>query len=390
MSGVANEETTPPAKTADTAAAGAPAATAPAADAMNAEAENRARRPAPRLRVVTDDDVPPPPVETVDEIRPAQRIGAFIRSARENQGLTLEQVSKETRITVSHLRAIEEMTPNLIGVPVYVQGHVRTYARHLRLDADAILTRYKSECALLSDPEKPQIAPPVVGSKKLPVSVPVLGVMLVALAGAAAVAMFGGETNDAASAAADSANPAATAAAAPAAVSPPLRLVALQRARIEVRSAAGDKFLDREFAPGESYNPRVGAGWTVTVQDGAAFEWRIGDQSLGLFADEGGPVYAQSVDAAAQRPPIVVAAPEPVLVSPAESVIAPGDPAFAGTSAGTPAANPVRTGPAPTRPRATAPAAASAPATEPAPPTTVEIAPPTPQNDPSLQAYPDN
>jgi len=31
-----------------------------------------------------------------------------IRAARENTGFTLEQVSRETRVHISHLRAIEE------------------------------------------------------------------------------------------------------------------------------------------------------------------------------------------------------------------------------------------------------------------------------------------
>jgi hypothetical protein len=90
----------------------------------------------------------------------------------------------------------------------------------------------------------------------------------------------------------------------------PLHIVAVRRALLEVRSANGDKYVHRFLEPGESYPPRVGYGWTVSTDDGSAFEWRLGDRPLGLLAPAGGPVQKQSVDlvlaqatASAARPP---------------------------------------------------------------------------------------
>ena len=67
----------------------------------------------------------------------------------------------------------------------------------------------------------------------------------------------------------------------------PLRIVALRHALLEIRSASGTKFVHRFFEPGESYLPRTGLGWTVSAEDGSAFEWRSGDKSLGLLAPPG-------------------------------------------------------------------------------------------------------
>ena len=291
MSGVANEDSKTPDNTGD---AATPMDAAPNVEGAAAQSGDDTRanpRRAVYLRVVADNETPEAASTEIEDDRPTQRIGAHIRSVRENLGLTLEQVSKDTRITVSHLRAIEEMTPNLIGVPVYVQGHVRTYARHLKLDAEAILQRYKTECALLSDPEKPDITPPATGRKGA-MAAPVLGLLTVALIGGGAFAYFSSDSGAPATpgTAAAAAGPDVASGAAGAIVTPPLRIVALERGHIEVRSSAGDKFLDREFAPGESYTPRVGAGWTVSVRNGAAFEWRLGEHSLGLVATQGRPV----------------------------------------------------------------------------------------------------
>jgi cytoskeleton protein RodZ len=380
MSGVAKDDTnpTPPAE-GETPSVGVeahPPVEAPSTHDAGQDSDGRhSRRAAPHLRVVTDNDLLPAPI---------QRIGAVIRSARENQGLTLEQVSKDTRIHLSHLRAIEDMTPSLLGAPVYAKGYIRNYARHLKLDPDATLARYLSECAILADPEKQEIAPPM-SARKLPAAVPVLGLLVVALVGAGGAVMLmsndpaapAAKPTETASAAAGAAAP--VAAATPAAQAPALRLVAVKRARVEVRGADGTKFVARFFSPGESYSPRVDAGWTVTTDDGSAFEWRLGDASLGLLA-ETGPVYAQSVDVALTRTPIVVETPEPVLPAPSEAeanaVVAP--PANA----------------APPKPRPAKPKPEAAPA-EPAPPV-IGTAPvpmpntatPAAEADPSLAAYP--
>ncbi len=391
MSGVAKDDTNPTQPTDETVPA-VGAADAGSSENLTSEAEARtARRNAPHLRVVSDN--------VADFLAPAadgphQRIGAAMRAARENLGYSLDQVSRETRVHLSHLRAIEDMTPNLLGAPVYAKGYIKAYARFLGKDEQTTLDRYLSECAILKDPEKQEIAPPATSkSRKLPVAVPMLGILIVALvAGGAFVLLSSGDkqaqTGEGATAAGvATVDPAATDASL--AVGQRLRLVALRSGSVEVRSAKGDKYVHRDFIAGESYSVRVGAGWTVSVSDGSAFEWRLGDQSLGLLQPEGGQVYSQSVDLAAQRPPIVT---EPVIDP--NAVAETPDPAAAAypstttaPGAGAPRATPAPAKPKP-KPAVTPPATSSA---QP-PAATLQqapVQPVTPPRDPALAAYPD-
>jgi cytoskeleton protein RodZ len=367
------------------------------------------RKNVPHLRVITGDaasdfvaELPPQEPAATPDMLPNQRIGAAIRSRRESLGYSLDQVSKETRVHLSHLRAIEEMTPNLLGAPVYAKGYIRAYARYLGLDETSTLDRYLRECAILKDPEKHDIAPPQTG-RNLPVAVPVLGFLIVALIGGAAAAflMNGGGGKPTATAAVDAAAPpnsntpsATVDAPAPA---QQLRVVALRASLLEVRSEAGDKYVHREFAPGEGYTVRVGAGWTVSAQDGSAFEWRLGDKSLGLLSETPTPVNAQSVDIAATRTPIEQPVVTPELTD-AEKLATPttGTPTT-GTPAITATTPPATAGaaPAPAKPKPR-PKPPAQPATDPeaAPPTAAAnppaqpAQPATPAQDPALLAYP--
>ena len=416
MSGVAKDDTNPSSTSEETVSAvgDAEAGQAESPETSSADSEHRARRAAPHLRVVGEDEDFIAPATATAELTPDlphQRIGALLRARRENLGYSLDQVSKETRVHLSHLRAIEEMTPGLLGAPVYAKGYIRSYARHLGLDEMSTLERYLSECAILKDPEKQDIAPPATG-RRLPAALPVLGFLIIALAGAA-VAFFvmngdkptaSADTTDAATtvkANEPPQSPSGILAAAPAtdAVAPAqnLRIVAVKRGLLEVRSANGDKYVRRYYEPGESYTPRIGAGWTVTApEDGSAFEWRLGDQSLGLLG-ESGPVYAQSVDIAAKRPPVVLETTQPEATPAPATTAAP--PAPGATTTTPPAA--AGAAPAPARPRVVRPrpeTQANLPAQPPATTSAASppvAAPPAPAQttpaakDPALAAYPD-
>lgn len=384
MSGVAKDDTNPNQPTDETASqseAGMIDTSAPTVTAKDDADSRAARRNAPFLRVVTDNDPDFAPAADA----PHQRIGAIIRQARENAGYSLDQVSKETRVHLSHLRAIEEMTPNLLGAPVYAKGYIKSYARFLGMDEQITLDRYLSECAILKDPEKQDIAPPATSkARRLPVAVPMLGILIVGLVGAGAVFFLNNgdkQTAVAGDPAAAAAAAAATATDTASAVSQRLRIVALRPGSVEVRSAKGDKYVHRDFVAGESYPVRVGAGWTVSVSDGSAFEWRLGDASLGLLQPEGGQVYSQSVDLAAQRTPLVTEVPvDPSLA--AEGVTAGPAPAN-GVAPPATGANPA----APPKPRAPKPQS-TVPAPRELPAAQAPVAPPPPK-DPALAAYPD-
>jgi hypothetical protein len=398
MSGVAKDDSNPNSSSDEPLPAKETAGADPSETTWTLD-EPRAKRGAPHLRVVGDEEEFTPPASEASN----QRIGAVIKATRENHGLTLEQVSREIRVHLSHLRAIEDMTPNLLGAPVYAKGYIRAYARHLGMDEMGTLERYLRECAILKDPEKQDIAPPATG-RKLPTAVPVLGFLVLALAGAAgAFFLMSNQQTPAASASVSTTAPPPAAAApapgllaaestpAPAVAGPQLTIVAVKPGHLEVRTAAGDKMIDRDLLPGERRVPRVGAGWTVSASDGSAFEWRLGDQSLGLMSP-GGPVNLQSVDTAAKRAPVAppVVETDPALAEatpPATTAATPATTAPATTAAAPPPApKPAVTRPRPQPPTTPPVAEQPPPATATAPPVQ---APATPPRDPALAAYPD-
>jgi cytoskeletal protein RodZ len=66
-------------------------------------------------------------------------IGETLRIARERRGLTLEQVSRETKIPLRHLDALEHDNPAALPGPFYQRAQIRTYARALKLDPNLLL-----------------------------------------------------------------------------------------------------------------------------------------------------------------------------------------------------------------------------------------------------------
>lgn len=70
-------------------------------------------------------------------------LGQILREARENKGLTLEEVQAETRIHSRFLTALEKGDYAALPTPVHVRGFLRNYARFLGLDPQPLLDRYQ-------------------------------------------------------------------------------------------------------------------------------------------------------------------------------------------------------------------------------------------------------
>lgn len=69
-------------------------------------------------------------------------LGDEFRSAREARGLTLSDVAEQIHIRSVYLNAIEHEEWSSIGAPVYVRGFIRTYARFLGLDGEALVAQF--------------------------------------------------------------------------------------------------------------------------------------------------------------------------------------------------------------------------------------------------------
>jgi cytoskeleton protein RodZ len=86
-----------------------------------------------------------------------------LRTAREAQQLTVEQVADATKIRTDHVRALEAGEFNAFSATIYIRGSVKLYAKLLKLDAAPLLAALDAE---LKGTEKFSEPPPLVETKK--------------------------------------------------------------------------------------------------------------------------------------------------------------------------------------------------------------------------------
>lgn len=245
------------------------------------------------------------PVESAKE-----RVGDTLRSVRESRGLTIDDVARELLVRKDFLVSIENMYAG--GIPNgYLKLILRSYADYLDQSPEQVIADFSEQCGAVSQAPKRET---VVAS-----NVRQRSVVRAALAGVAATVVLVGATaigwqvlsegpisDDVIVEAGTPVNGARASLFASAtmdelATQLPLTLTALKSEWIEVRGADGTIFRSRNMAKGEVYHPRIGAGWTVSARDGAAFVWNVGDLEVGPLGETASPVYAISVDAVASE-----------------------------------------------------------------------------------------
>lgn len=72
-------------------------------------------------------------------------VGDILRGEREKQGLTIEDIARETSIRDTYLQAIEKGDYDALPGDVYAKGFIRNYSRFLQIDGDALLEKYDEE-----------------------------------------------------------------------------------------------------------------------------------------------------------------------------------------------------------------------------------------------------
>ena len=70
------------------------------------------------------------------------QLGETLKAARENQGLSLDEVEQATHIRRHLLQALEENKTDVFPSPVIARGLIRNYAKFLKLDPVEALTMY--------------------------------------------------------------------------------------------------------------------------------------------------------------------------------------------------------------------------------------------------------
>ncbi|MEY2883491.1 MAG: hypothetical protein RL490_1215, partial [Pseudomonadota bacterium] len=85
-----------------------------------------------------------------------RRTGAMLAAAREASGLTLEEIAKDTRVPVRHLRALEADQHDALPALPYAIGFVKSFARAVKLNPEEVASQFRAETS--KQPHQPMAA----------------------------------------------------------------------------------------------------------------------------------------------------------------------------------------------------------------------------------------
>lgn len=68
--------------------------------------------------------------------------GIFLKEIREYKNVTIERMAEMTRVSKTHITALENEDVSKLPADVYVRGYVYQYAKVLKLDPDRVATSY--------------------------------------------------------------------------------------------------------------------------------------------------------------------------------------------------------------------------------------------------------
>jgi cytoskeleton protein RodZ len=96
-------------------------------------------------------------------------LGSCLRGLREQKNVSLEEISKATRVSVRQLQALESDDMAGLPAPVFVRGFIRAYCHALGAAADEALARMQAASEIAPPPTQPgprvrPVAPSWVGS----------------------------------------------------------------------------------------------------------------------------------------------------------------------------------------------------------------------------------
>jgi len=95
-----------------------------------------------------------------------ESLGKFLKKERETRNISLEEVSKFTKIKEHHLQAIEEGRCEFLPPTPYVKGYLNVYAKYLALDPKNIILRYEEYLKSLIPPESVKLQDQALHKKK--------------------------------------------------------------------------------------------------------------------------------------------------------------------------------------------------------------------------------
>lgn len=229
-----------------------------------------------------------------------QTIGERLREARKARDLDLRDVASQTRQSQDTLAALEDMETAHIPDSI-LRLQARNYARFLGLPEEEVASAYAEQRGSTNVSAMPNEVTRKPVPTKMIVAASGLVFAIAAIATGISLVMqpSGTPTED---------QLAISARLAPNQVEEvnfatlradarqELSLRATKAAWIEVRGSDGTVFRSRNMSRGETYFPRTGAGWTITVRDAGAFEWHLGDDVYATVGEDAQALYSLSVD----------------------------------------------------------------------------------------------
>ncbi len=107
-----------------------------ASNAVNTNIQNSQNSPTESLEQLHLPDVPPPPA--IVSLTP-------LRTLREGQGRSVEDIASALRLSQAQINALEDNRWDALPGAAYVKGFLRNYARHLGVDAQAYIDDYTAQ-----------------------------------------------------------------------------------------------------------------------------------------------------------------------------------------------------------------------------------------------------
>lgn len=86
-------------------------------------------------------------------------IGATLRKARQDIGVTLDEVEYETKIRKRYLNALEREDYGDLPSAVYARGFLKTYANYLGLDGEELSQELKERWDTVQERQRQEAAP---------------------------------------------------------------------------------------------------------------------------------------------------------------------------------------------------------------------------------------
>jgi len=80
-----------------------------------------------------------------------ESFGRYLRSEREQRGISIEDISRATKISPSQLKALESDEMDALPTTAYVKGFIRAYSKHLGLDPNDALIRFENYLQQIED-----------------------------------------------------------------------------------------------------------------------------------------------------------------------------------------------------------------------------------------------